>query len=109
MIKINQLLLFKKLVGNPSYFDEELGQFYLDNASDIICDIRNSDRVEDKYLTTQIKIAIELYNKMGAEGQTSHSENSISRSYESADISPSLLKQITPVAKTPFSEVRVIQ
>ena len=46
---------------------------------------------------TQIQIAVELFSKRGAEGQTGHSENGISRSYESADVSPSLLKRITPL------------
>lgn len=33
----------------------------------------------------------EIYAKVGAEGQTGHSENGISRSYDSAWISPKLL------------------
>lgn len=105
---MSQLTTLRELLGNPPESDEVL-EFYLDNASDIICDIRNSDIVEKKYLTTQIKIAIELFNKRGAEGQVGHSENGIGRTYESADISPSLLAGITPIVKTPFSKVRVIQ
>lgn len=105
---MSQLLKLKNLLGNPSNQDEIL-EFYLDNASEVICDIRNSDNVEKKYLTTQIKIAIEMYNKRGVEGQVGHNENGISRSYEKADISKSLLDSITPIVKTPFSEVRVIE
>jgi hypothetical protein len=105
---VSQLTKLRELLGNPQESDEVL-EFYLDNASDIICDIRNSDIVEKKYLTTQIKIAIELFNKRGAEGQVGHSENGIGRTYESADVSPSLLDGITPIVKTPFSKVRVIQ
>ena len=37
-----------------------------------------------------------MLNKRGAEGQTSHSENGISRSYENADIPESMLKSIIP-------------
>lgn len=102
-----QLDTLKALLGVVPENDDVL-QFYLDSASDIICDIRNSDSVETKYLTTQIKMAIELYNKRGAEGQVAHSENGISRSYEKADISDSLLSQVTPFAKTPFTSTRVI-
>ena len=102
-----QLQRLKRLVGNPSNEDDLL-EFYLDNASDIICDIRNSDIVEKHYLTTQIKMAIELYNRRGVEGQNAHSENGITRTYERSDISYSLLREITPVAKTPFSKIRVI-
>ena len=49
------------------------------------------------YEHIQLQIAVELYSKMGAEGQTAHGENGINRSYEAADISPSLLKRIVPV------------
>lgn len=78
-------------------------QFYLDSAADIINIIRDTGKVEPKYHNIQIKMAIELYNKQGAEGQTSHSENGISRVYSSSDISDALLSQITPVGRTPLS------
>lgn len=103
-----QLHRLRSQLGNPSDEDEVL-EYCLERASDIICDIRNSDKVEKKYLTTQIAIAIEIYNKRGAEGQTSHTENGISRVYASGDISHHLIRKITPVAKTPSSKVRVIE
>ena len=53
--------------------------------------------VPTQYEQVQIRIAVELYSKMGAEGQISHKENGIERTWESAEISPSLLKQIIPV------------
>lgn len=53
--------------------------------------------VPEHYEQLQIRIAVELFSKMGAEGQTAHSENGINRTYESADVSPSLLRQIIPV------------
>lgn len=49
-----------------------------------------------RYQTKQIEIALFLYNKQGAEGQTSHNENGINRTYENADIPESLLQGITP-------------
>lgn len=52
--------------------------------------------VELRYKDLQIRIAVEMYNKQGVEGQTSHSELGVSRTYESANISESLLKEITP-------------
>ena len=45
----------------------------------------------------QIRVALELFAKMGAEGQTAHNENGVNRTYEAADVSPSLLRQIVPV------------
>ena len=52
--------------------------------------------VPEKYDTLQCEIAAYMLNKRGAEGQTSHSENGISRSYENADIPESMLRGITP-------------
>lgn len=52
--------------------------------------------LESRYYDLQVRIAVFLYNKMGVEGQTSHSENTISRSYETGDIPESLLKNVTP-------------
>ena len=54
--------------------------------------------IEDKYKDLQIRIAVEMFNKRGAEGETAHSENGISRSYASANVSEDLLKEITPKA-----------
>ena len=104
---MTQLEKLKLLLGSPQESDSLL-EFYLENAKDIVCDIRNTVDVEQKYMTQQIKIAVELYNKRGAEGQASHGENGIMRTYEKADVSPSLLSQITPFAKTPFSTPRVV-
>lgn len=53
--------------------------------------------VPQQYEHIQLQIALELFSKRGAEGQTEHDENGINRSYESADVSPSLLKRITPI------------
>ena len=52
--------------------------------------------VPSKYEMLQCEIAIYLLNKRGAEGETSHSENGISRSYESADVPESMMKDIVP-------------
>lgn len=52
--------------------------------------------VPARYTDLQIRIAAELYAKLGAEGQTTHSENGISRAWDSADIARGLLNEITP-------------
>ena len=52
--------------------------------------------VPDKYNTLQCEIANYLLNKRGAEGETSHSENGISRAYESGSIPESMLKSVIP-------------
>lgn len=52
-----------------------------------------------KYDMLQCKIATYLLNKRGAEGEITHSENGISRTYSSSDIPNALLNEITPFAK----------
>ena len=53
--------------------------------------------VPGRYKLLQCEIAAYLINKRGAEGQTAHSENGISRSYENGDVPESLLSAITPM------------
>ena len=52
--------------------------------------------VPEKYDTLQCEIANYLLNKRGAEGETSHSENGISRSYENGGVPESMLKSVIP-------------
>lgn len=53
--------------------------------------------VPEQYSLLQVEIAVYLLNKRGAEFETSHSENGISRTYESGDVPPSMLRQIVPM------------
>ena len=55
--------------------------------------------VPEEYHYIQIEVAVYLLNKRGAEGQTSHNENGISRGYESASVPASLLRNIVPYCK----------
>ncbi len=54
--------------------------------------------IEERYKDLQIRIAVEMFNKRGAEGETAHSENGVSRTYSSASVSEELLREITPKA-----------
>lgn len=51
----------------------------------------------EMYDILQCKISAYLLNKRGAEGETMHNENGVSRSYENGDIPPSLLREIIPM------------
>lgn len=51
----------------------------------------------ERYRDLQIRIAMDMYNRIGAEGQMSHSENGVQRTYESSWISESLLNEIVPI------------
>ena len=93
----------KTQIGDDSVADELL-LTYLEDAKGIVLNRRypfgypEGTEVEPKYETVQVKIALELFSKRGAEGEVSHSENGISRGYESASISPSLIGLIVPKA-----------
>lgn len=52
--------------------------------------------IPPKYTGNLIEIAVYLLNKRGAEGETAHSENGISRTYGSASVPDEMLKKIIP-------------
>lgn len=57
--------------------------------------------IEDKYLSLQVIMTVEALSKEGAEGEKSHSDNGVSRSYENASpYSTTSLNRITPLVKT---------
>lgn len=81
--------------------DEDVLLSYLQLAGDIIIGrvYPFRDDVEDvppKYTSRQVEIAGYLLNKRGAEGENYHSENGINRSYESASVPASMLKDVVP-------------
>lgn len=52
--------------------------------------------VPAEYEALQVDAAVYMLNKRGAEGETSHNENGISRGYEDADLPSSMLRGIVP-------------
>lgn len=52
--------------------------------------------LEPRYDDLQFRIALELYNKQGAEGEIVHNEHGVNRSYGGAWVSDQLLREITP-------------
>ena len=59
------------------------------------------DVLPAQFVDLQFRIALDLYNKIGGEGQLTHSENGISRSWESSWISQQLLQEVTPLVGVP--------
>ena len=81
--------------------------FFIQKAEDAVlakCFPFRQDKrdVPVRYHTTVVNIAVYLLNKRGAEGEISHSENGIGRTYESADIPDSMLKSVVSFC-SPFS------
>ena len=98
-VKIEKL----KVLISPDTASEELLLYLLEQSEGIVLNRRypfgvpEGATVPAQYEQIQLRIAVELYSKMGAEGQVGMSENGISRNWESGDVSYSLLRKIVPV------------
>lgn len=83
--------------------DEGALSTYLLLAKDIVLQhafpFRNyPDDFPTLYDTVHVEIAAYMLNKRGAEGETVHLENGVSRHYEDGFVPPSLLRRIVPHA-----------
>lgn len=97
---MDNLERLKKRTNEP---DEALLGDLLESAKAVILARRYPfqdwpETLEKRYEDLQFRIAMDLYAKIGAEGQTKHTENSISRTWESSWISAELLSEVTPLA-----------
>lgn len=100
MTEAEKLTMLKALSGET---DEEVLSTYLSIAGNKVLKRAypfdsTVTVVPDRYAYNQVEIAAYLVNKRGAEGETAHSENGISRSYEDGDVPPTLLREIVPCA-----------
>ena len=88
---------------SPDTATDELLSVLLEQSEGIVLNQRypfgspEGATVPKQYEHIQLQIAVELFSKMGAEGQTAHSENGINRTYASAGVSTALLKRIVPI------------
>lgn len=103
MSEIEKLVMLKAMVGKNSSSDwsDDVLLAYLTVAGQKIINRAypyddEVTTVPKRYAILQCEIAAYLLNKRGAEGETAHSENGISRSYESADVPESLMGSIVP-------------
>lgn len=105
MTETEKLTLLRTMVGNhdgdsENWTDEVLLAFLTIAGQKIIRRAYPFDdtvtEVPRRYGVVQCEIANFLLNKRGAEGETSHSENGINRSYENADVPESLIGVVVP-------------
>jgi hypothetical protein len=103
MTEVEKLSMLRVMVGQPNEGDwsDDVLVSYLAIAGRKIINRAypyddTVDEVPRRYGYLQCDIAAYLLNKRGAEGQTGHSENGISRSYESADVPESMLGEVIP-------------
>ena len=103
MTEVEKLTMLRVMVGQPNEGDwsDDVLLSYLNIAGRKILNraYPYDDTVTDvprRYGYLQCEIANYLLNKRGAEGQVSHSENGINRTYENADIPESMLSEVIP-------------
>lgn len=90
-------------LGVDSDQETDLLQELLDSAEAAIMARRfpfgydEDTELPERYRDLQIRIAMDMYNRIGAEGQMSHSENGVQRTYESGWVSESLLSEVVPI------------
>lgn len=101
MLPCEKLRILRQKLDSNDTTTDEVANAYLANAGRIVVNLAfpfgtGNEVVPDKYAYEQIEIALYLLNKRGAEGEISHSEGGISRTYEAADIPVSLRSRITP-------------
>ena len=101
MTEVEKLSMVRVMVGQPNEGDwsDEVLTSYLNIAGRKLINraYPYDDTVTEvprRYAYLQCDIATYLLNRRGSEGQTSHSENGISRSYESADVPDSMLSEV---------------
>lgn len=100
MLESEQIEMVKAMTGEN---DDGTVSAYLKLAGSKICRRAypfdpTAAEVPEQYQFLQIEITVYLLNKRGAEGQTGHTENGISRSYESGDVPESMMRQVVPMA-----------
>jgi len=104
MTNDEKLAMVKALLGITDSSEDAVLTVYLSLAASKI--LRKAypydstkTEVPLRYAQLQCEIAVYLYNKRGAEGQTYHSENGINRAYENADVPESMLASVIPYAE----------
>ena len=104
MTDAEKIELVKAMIGDDT--TDETISAYLTLAGNKICRLAypfddTVTVVPAMYETIQCEAAAYMLNKRGAEGQTAHSENGISRTYEDGDLPKTLINSITPVVGMP--------
>lgn len=86
-------------IGENDTTQDDLIALYLADAEEDILTFTNLTAVPTGLLSTQVDMAIRLYNKRGIEGETAHSEGGISRSFE--DLPDSIKRKLKSFRKLP--------
>ena len=103
MTEVEKLSLLRVMVGQPNEgeWSDDVLLSYLNIAGRKIINRAypyddTITEVPRRYSYLQCDIANYLLNRRGSEGQLSHGENGINRTYESADVPESMLGEVIP-------------
>lgn len=105
MTEVEKLSLLRVMVGQPNTdedWSDDVLISYLKIAGEKVINraYPYDDTVTEvprRYGVLQCEIAQYLLNKRGADGETAHSENGISRTYENANVPESLMSEVIPI------------
>jgi len=100
MTEFEKVSKMKTLMDINGAIDDEVLTAFLQQARARILTRRfpfgiDGKEIEPCYEHLQVELAVVLYSQSGAEGQQSHNENGVSRSWRSID---EILNEITPMA-----------
>lgn len=95
---MSQLEKLKLKLGSVDASDELLDLF-LSDAEEFILETTHLAELPERLLSSQVDLAIIAYNKQGIEGQSSHSEGGISRTFEG--IPDSIMRKIKSCRRLP--------
>lgn len=104
MTDVEKLTLCRVMVDQPSSasaWSDDVLKSYLAIAGQKILNRAypyndTVTEVPSRYGYLQCEIATYMLNKRGAEGEVTHNENGISRTYENADVPDSMLSEVIP-------------
>lgn len=105
MTEAEKIERVQALLGGDEEATDTLIAIYLDDAEQAIMSriypfgVPTDAEMPARYESIQCKLAQRYFLRRGAEGEISHHENGVNRSYDSVD-DEDLFKTIVPIAKT---------
>ena len=105
MTNAEKIAMVKTLVENDSEATDAVVTVYLTLASNTMIerlypydDSKTASDVPERYDTIQCELAARYFLRRGGQGEISHEENGVNRTYGSVD-DEDILKRLTPFAK----------
>ena len=103
MTNSEKIAMVKTLVESDAYATDEVVTVYLNLAFNAMLERlypydSDKDEIPSRYDTIQCELAARYYLRRGGQGELTHEENGVNRSWASVD-DEDILKRLTPFAK----------